>query len=284
MSHAVRGDRLGSDRRTPRAGAVHPAGRAAAAGDGRAGQAAGWHPALPVLPSAGVHLSAAAALARMARRSVRSRAAVRRCGGVAALQGARACGRTAEARRVLEAELGRPLDAVFSEFGERPVAAASLAQVRPARRVAGFRPVSTALFCDVSAWQERACTGWCWLHAPAAARVQDAWSGGALAASRCRPCMFPAEPPCGACAGPLRSRSHAPRRRRARGAQVYRARVRETGQEVAVKVQRPGALSTISKARARPYARQREAPACEQREAPALDRGRRLLLTEGGTR
>jgi len=39
-------------------------------------------------------------------------------------------------------------------------------------------------------------------------------------------------------------------RRRARGAQVYRARVRETGQEVAVKVQRPGALSTISKARA----------------------------------
>lgn len=30
-------------------------------------------------------------------------------------------------------------------------------------------------------------------------------------------------------------------------AQVYRARVRATGQEVAVKVQRPGALSTISK-------------------------------------
>jgi predicted unusual protein kinase regulating ubiquinone biosynthesis (AarF/ABC1/UbiB family) len=30
-------------------------------------------------------------------------------------------------------------------------------------------------------------------------------------------------------------------------AQVYRARLRETGQEVAVKVQRPGALSTISK-------------------------------------
>ena len=30
-------------------------------------------------------------------------------------------------------------------------------------------------------------------------------------------------------------------------AQVYRARLRSTGQEVAVKVQRPGALSTISK-------------------------------------
>ena len=30
-------------------------------------------------------------------------------------------------------------------------------------------------------------------------------------------------------------------------AQVYRATLRETGQEVAVKVQRPGALSTISK-------------------------------------
>ena len=31
--------------------------------------------------------------------------------------------------------------------------------------------------------------------------------------------------------------------------QVYRARVRATGQEVAVKVQRPAALSTISKVR-----------------------------------
>ena len=30
-------------------------------------------------------------------------------------------------------------------------------------------------------------------------------------------------------------------------AQVYRATLRSTGQEVAVKVQRPGALSTISK-------------------------------------
>ena len=37
---------------------------------------------------------------------------------------------TAEARRVLEAELGRRVDDVFSEFAERPIAAASLAQVR----------------------------------------------------------------------------------------------------------------------------------------------------------
>lgn len=35
-------------------------------------------------------------------------------------------------------------------------------------------------------------------------------------------------------------------------AQVYRAKLRSTGQEVAVKVQRPGALSTISKVSALP--------------------------------
>ncbi|KIY92117.1 putative aarF domain-containing protein kinase [Monoraphidium neglectum] len=63
---------------------------------------------------------------------------------------------TEEARAMVEKDLGRPIDEVFSEFGDEPVGAASLAQ-------------------------------------------------------------------------------------------VYRARVRATGQEVAVKVQRPGALSTISK-------------------------------------
>jgi predicted unusual protein kinase regulating ubiquinone biosynthesis (AarF/ABC1/UbiB family) len=45
---------------------------------------------------------------------------------------------TQEARQVLERELGRPLDAVFSSFGPEPVAAASLAQVyRAVRRDTG---------------------------------------------------------------------------------------------------------------------------------------------------
>jgi predicted unusual protein kinase regulating ubiquinone biosynthesis (AarF/ABC1/UbiB family) len=36
---------------------------------------------------------------------------------------------TAEARRMVEAELKRPISEVFSEFSDQPVAAASLAQV-----------------------------------------------------------------------------------------------------------------------------------------------------------
>jgi predicted unusual protein kinase regulating ubiquinone biosynthesis (AarF/ABC1/UbiB family) len=75
---------------------------------------------------------------------------------LAALQDSIPAFDTAEARALVEAELGMDLEDVFSEFGEAPVAAASLAQ-------------------------------------------------------------------------------------------VYRARLRSTGQEVAVKVQRPAALSTISK-------------------------------------
>ena len=41
--------------------------------------------------------------------------------------------------------------------------------------------------------------------------------------------------------------SHSKRTARALTLQVYRARLRATGEEVAVKVQRPDALSTISK-------------------------------------
>ncbi len=37
---------------------------------------------------------------------------------------------TAEARAVIEAELGQPISTLFSEFSEEPIAAASLAQVR----------------------------------------------------------------------------------------------------------------------------------------------------------
>lgn len=36
---------------------------------------------------------------------------------------------TTEARAIIEADLGQPIDALFSEFSEAPIAAASLAQV-----------------------------------------------------------------------------------------------------------------------------------------------------------
>ena len=36
---------------------------------------------------------------------------------------------TTAARAVVETDLGQPIDAIFSEFSERPIAAASLAQV-----------------------------------------------------------------------------------------------------------------------------------------------------------
>ena len=37
---------------------------------------------------------------------------------------------SAEARAMIEADLGRPIDDIFSEFSDEPVGAASLAQVR----------------------------------------------------------------------------------------------------------------------------------------------------------
>jgi ubiquinone biosynthesis protein len=45
--------------------------------------------------------------------------------------------RFSEIRRLVQHELGRPLDAVFSEFSEEPIAAASIAQVHAARLVTG---------------------------------------------------------------------------------------------------------------------------------------------------
>lgn len=102
---------------------------------------------------------------------------------------------TADARAMIEADLGASIDDLFSEFSAEPIAAASLAQVR-----------------RVGATQTDAC---------------DAEKRRVCGLGPTHPPLFP----------------HLLR------TQVYRARVRSTGQEVAVKVQRPGALSTISKVR-----------------------------------
>ena len=103
-----------------------------------------------------------------------------------------------QARAAVEAELGAPIDELFSEFSEKPIAAASLAQASLLRACldAGVTRLPLPLLCRVH--------NQLLMHAATA------------------------PPP------PL---------------QVYRARVRATGQEVAVKVQRPAALATISKVR-----------------------------------
>ena len=107
---------------------------------------------------------------------------------------------TVEARAIIEADLGAPVDEIFSEFTAEPIAAASLAQVR--ERESGRE------------WRKRG--------------GQAARRGGKALVKRPHPI---------------------PSLLSSLSSQVYRARVRATGQEVAVKVQRPAALSTISKVR-----------------------------------
>jgi predicted unusual protein kinase regulating ubiquinone biosynthesis (AarF/ABC1/UbiB family) len=50
---------------------------------------------------------------------------------------------TAEARRIVEEDLGAPVDTLFSDFSPEPIAAASLAQVyRATLRSTGASPLS----------------------------------------------------------------------------------------------------------------------------------------------
>lgn len=57
---------------------------------------------------------------------------------------------TEDARRLIEAELGQPISAVFSDFSEEPIAAASLAQV-------DYTSLRHATCCRPSASFNRVC-------------------------------------------------------------------------------------------------------------------------------
>lgn len=118
---------------------------------------------------------------------------------------------TEEARALVEQDLGAPIDTVFSAFSAEPIAAASLAQVRSASPALVQRPRRS-----------------CYTTAPRALPP-----GGVRHVSACPRGEAPA------CLAGVSLPTV--------WLQVYRATVRETGAEVAVKVQRPGALSTISK-------------------------------------
>jgi predicted unusual protein kinase regulating ubiquinone biosynthesis (AarF/ABC1/UbiB family) len=115
---------------------------------------------------------------------------------------------TLEARRMIEQELGQRIDVVFSEFSDKPIAAASLAQV------GGANNLSWRLFYH----------------------PRTSGNGQHLSSMAC-PARWEA----------VNLRLKRLHRMLLLLLQVYRAKLRSNGQEVAVKVQRPGALSTISK-------------------------------------